>query len=128
MYRDIENAYETPTDTISHKWSADILAQVKDENILSLFSYEFPSASFSDNIFDNSFDFLNEEQNLKTKGEVEAAFISCRAYKWLIQTLRNAEGYELYFGTLTAELHNILVSDPMPYRKEVEDLLANLLT
>lgn len=32
-----------------------------------------------------------------------------------------------YFGGVTAALHNTLVNDPKPYRKEVKDLLANTL-
>ena len=33
----------------------------------------------------------------------------------------------MYFGQLTAELHDALVEDPKPYRKDVKTLLANLL-
>ena len=32
------------------------------------------------------------------------------------------------FGAITEELHNALVSDPKPYRKDVKQLLANLLS
>jgi len=126
MCRDIENAVAAPKEP-APMWSADILAQVKDEAVASLFSYEFPAAPFADNISNNSFDFLNIEQEPATINEVKTVFATSRAYKWLVQTLKNAEGHELYFGALTVELHNALVSDPMPYRKEVKDLLANLL-
>ena len=34
---------------------------------------------------------------------------------------------EMYFGKITEKLHEILVNDPRPYRKEVKELLANLL-
>ena len=34
---------------------------------------------------------------------------------------------ECYFGELSAKLHNALINDPKPYRKEVKDLLSNLL-
>ena len=30
----------------------------------------------------------------------------------------------MYFGQLTAELHDALVEDPKPYRKDVKTLLA----
>jgi hypothetical protein len=127
MLRDIEAASMQSAGQMLI-WSADILTQIKQEVILSLFSYEFPTAPFTDNLSNNSFEFLNTQQSLVTKEEINAAFISCRAYKWLVQTLKNAERHELYFGALTVELHNVLVSDPMPYRKEVKDMLANLLT
>jgi hypothetical protein len=126
MCRDIENAVVVPKEQ-APVWGADILVQVKDEAVSSLFSYEFPAAPFADNISNNSFDFLNIDQEPATIDEVKTAFTVSRAYKWLLQTLQNADGHELYFGALTVELHNALVSDPMPYRKEVKDLLANLL-
>ena len=33
----------------------------------------------------------------------------------------------LYFGALSQKLHNTLVSDPKPYRRDVKQMLANLL-
>ena len=32
-----------------------------------------------------------------------------------------------YFGAISSELHNALINDPKPYRKEVKDLLSNTL-
>ena len=34
----------------------------------------------------------------------------------------------MYFGAISEKLHNSLVSDPKPYRKDVKQLLANLLS
>lgn len=45
----------------------------------------------------------------------------------LLQTLQKYDG-EMYFGSLTQELHNALVTDPKPYRKDVKQQLANLLS
>ena len=33
----------------------------------------------------------------------------------------------MYFGQLSDELHNALVSEPKPYRRDVKVLLSNLL-
>ena len=33
----------------------------------------------------------------------------------------------MYFGELSASLHNTVVSDPKPYRKDIKKMLANLL-
>lgn len=49
------------------------------------------------------------------------------AYLWLLNVLKNKSG-EVYFGELSAEMHNSLVEDPKPYRKDVKVLLANLLS
>lgn len=33
----------------------------------------------------------------------------------------------MYFGELSASLHNTVVSDPKPYRKDIKIMLGNLL-
>ena len=33
----------------------------------------------------------------------------------------------MYFGAITQELHNALISDPKPYRRDVKQMLSNLL-
>ena len=33
----------------------------------------------------------------------------------------------MYFGELSARLHNVVVADPKPYRKDIKQMLANLL-
>ena len=45
---------------------------------------------------------------------------------WLCDTLANNNN-ELYFGSISEKLHNVLVNDPKPYRKEVKELRQNLL-
>jgi hypothetical protein len=127
MQRDIENAPQKLS-TNSPVWSEDILAQVRDEVISSIFSCEFPNTAYSHDQSDDALAFLNIEQVPFSTEELKSIFLSCRAYKWLVQILKNEPSNELYFGVLTKKLHNILISDPPPYRKEVKDLLANLLT
>ena len=34
----------------------------------------------------------------------------------------------MYFGALSEKLHNALVSDPKPYRRDVKQMLTNLLS
>lgn len=54
---------------------------------------------------------------------VKKNFKSLKCYEWL---LLNVE-YEIYFGELTAKLHDVLIDDPKPYRKEVKEILSTLL-
>lgn len=51
-----------------------------------------------------------------------------RCIRWLIKTLKDAENNELFFGTLTQELHDDLKDDPTPYRKDVKTLIQNMLS
>ena len=45
---------------------------------------------------------------------------------WLLGTLQKNKGC-MYFGELSSCLHNSVVSDPKPYRKEIKVMLAKLL-
>lgn len=33
----------------------------------------------------------------------------------------------MFFGELSASLHNAVISDPKPYRKDIKQMLANML-
>lgn len=46
-------------------------------------------------------------------------------FLWL-NLLIDSLGGEIYFGKLTAELHNALIEDPLPYRSEIKLLVANI--
>lgn len=54
-------------------------------------------------------------------------FQEMRCCRWLLAKLREHNG-QLYFGEATALLHDALLEDPKPYRKDVKILLRNLLT
>lgn len=57
--------------------------------------------------------------------ELGLLFKSTRCCRWLTSQLRT-HGGQLYFGEATELLHNALLEDPKPYRKEVKLLLRNL--
>jgi HKD family nuclease len=61
-------------------------------------------------------------------GDNQEMFFSSKAYNWLCSVLKEKESQEIYYGELSAKLHNDLIDDPKPYRKEVKMLLSNLLT
>ena len=49
-----------------------------------------------------------------------------KVHRWLVDMLRHCSD-EMYFGTVTAELHNALLDDPVAYRREVKVILQTLL-
>lgn len=61
----------------------------------------------------------------ETIEEFGALFEHTRCCRWLITQLRD-HGRQLYFGKATELLHNALLEDPKPYRKDVKVLLRNL--
>lgn len=106
-------------------WSAELL-NLFAPKVTTLFSHELPETKelpsqkgehiqFLDFIFTGDF------------SEIKEKFRWCNAYLWLLQVLKNNDGC-IYFGQLSAELHNALISDPKPYRKDVKSWLSNLLS
>ena len=107
----------------SHSWDAAITAMFN-PHIDTLFSYELPEDFTLRN--GEYFSFLDE----KYDGDIEKfkeAFRWSNAYLWLLTALKENGGC-LYFGALTEKLHNTLISDPKPYRRDVKQMLANLLS
>lgn len=60
------------------------------------------------------------------KKELKEIFRWSNAYLWLKETLKENDGC-LYFGGITEKLHDVLVSDPKPFRRDVKQMLSNLL-
>lgn len=69
---------------------------------------------------------------LNTEGEINEeilrqSFLESRIWQWLKHKLQSTPNREMYYGQLSAELHNSFLDDPKPYRKDVKGLLTNLL-
>lgn len=58
---------------------------------------------------------------------VTRAIRQTKVFRWLEHQLREAKDNTLYFGELTARLHDALIDDPRPYRRDVKTLLVFLL-
>lgn len=107
----------------NHSWDASITTLFS-PRIDTLFSYELPDENtfiegeyipFLDETFYGDFEKLKEK------------FRWSNAYLWLLTLLKENDGC-LFFGVLSQKLHNALISDPKPYRKDVKVMLANLLS
>lgn len=92
-------------------------------HVETLFSYEMPD-EFTLSVGEY-FPFIDETYT----GDIakfKDSFRWSNAYMWLITTLKENDGC-LYFGALSEKLHNAMVSDPKPYRRDIKNMLANLL-
>ncbi len=67
------------------------------------------------------------KHDLNNKELVKKNLLRAKPYLWLHQSLSSANS-PMYFGELSAKLHNDLVNDPKLYRKDVKQLLQNLLS
>lgn len=90
-----------------------------------LFTYDFPQVPAPSSEIDE-YEFL-ELSGISDKEKIKQAFRWSKAFTWLCKTINEKDIRECYFGELSAKLHNALINDPKPYRKEVKDLLSNLL-
>lgn len=129
LYADMKTAISSMesqhTPRASAKWPEEI-NQFFHPDFSLLFSEDFPScfdpreATSEDLIFLNTFPGADQD-------EIKKAFRESKCFQWLMKLLSEQEHNELYFGAASAALHSVILNDPRPYRKEVKNLLANLL-
>lgn len=116
------DSVEKTENTEGHRWDNSIM-KLFNPHIETLFSYELPED------FElkpgEYFQFLDENFD-GNKEKLRETFRWSNVYLWLLDTLRSHEGC-MYFGELSARLHNVVVADPKPYRKDIKQMLANLL-
>ncbi len=106
-----------------YSWDASIITMFN-PHIDTLFSYELPEDFKLTN--GEYISFLDEIYNGDI-GKLKESFRWSNVYLWLLTTLKENNRC-LYFGALAEKLHNALVSDPKPYRRDVKQMLANLLS
>ncbi|MEZ8082741.1 hypothetical protein [Enterovibrio norvegicus] len=107
-------------------WPEEIISQSKD-----LFVSDFPLSVPGDFVEEYEVNpSLAFAQIENTKGDFELAsklFKRSKAYKWLInRVLENESDRGLGFGQVSSLLHEVLADDPVPYRRQVKELQANL--
>ncbi len=126
MKGNLEAIPKTPGCSTDHKWEKSI-EQLFNPQIDTLFTYDFPATKYPDFNDPESFSFLSYPQHLSSVDEVKSAFRWSKAFMWLYSHLNTCSDRTSYFGEITAALHNTLINDPKPYRKDVKELLANTL-
>ncbi len=106
----------------SCSWDKAILMMFK-PRIDTLFSHELPEEySFADGEY---ISFLDETFSGNIE-DIKEQFRWSNAYLWLLRILNENEGC-MYFGAITEKLHEALITDPKPYRRDVKNMLSNLL-
>lgn len=106
-----------------NEWPEGIIDETTDIWVRDFF-WSSPNHSIisADVIHDLGLLGLEEVQSLN-KEQV----LNCRCIKWLISKLEEAPDNELFYGFLTKQLHDDLMDSPEPYRRDVKNLLSNLI-
>ncbi len=106
------------------------------ENINKMWVHNFPwvtakelleASSINENLKHDLELFGLEKDNLE-KNIIKKNLLNSKIYFWLTNQIRKQENHEIYFGNLSSIIHNSLLDDPKPYRKNVKELQANLYT
>ncbi len=106
-------------------WPKDITDMFKPDYSL-LFAEDFPTCSSPSVANAEELVFLNIVSGASIEC-IRSAFQESKCFKWLLHVVAEQENHEIYFGALSASLHNSLLNEPKPYRKDVKLLLSNLL-
>lgn len=106
----------------SHSWNTEITKRFN-PCINTLFSYELPEDF---NLVEGEYFSFLDYTYYGDMNAFKEVFRWSNAYLWLLKLLKDNDG-EMYFGAVTEKLHNALVTDPKPYRRDVKQMLANLL-
>ena len=102
----------------NYTWDESIICQFN-PHIDTLFSYELPE-DFS--MAEGEYFSFMDETFTGDINKFKNTFRWSNAYLWLMTILKENKGC-LYFGALTEKLHNALVSDPKPYRRDVKNII-----
>lgn len=125
MKLEYQEAKKAASTAISSKWSS-IIENRFNPKIDLLFTYDFPTTAAPDFDDISTFEFLGLGY-IPSIDNVRQAFRWSKAFLWLYNYVSSCPNKTSYFGGVTAALHNALINDPKPYRKEVKDLLSNML-
>lgn len=125
IYDKMKNQYQNTSINETgkkHTWS-DEIKELFNPKVLTLFSHELPD---KENFDEGECIAFLDTMHMGDIAAIKEVFRWSNSYLWLLNVLKENDGC-LFFGAITEKLHNALVSDPKPYRKDVKQLLANLL-
>ncbi len=114
---------------VHHKWPASI-KNILEERVDYLWVGELlftsPKGNSTQDEIKHDLLLLDLESLDVDRDLLREQFLKLKIAKWLLQKLKNEESKTLKFGAITRCLHNALLDDPSPYRKEVKDFQVNL--
>ena len=91
-----------------------------------LFVEDFPPCPHPNDLSVDNLAFLNLSASA-TAEMIHCAFENSKSVRWLYSLIKSQPSQEIYFGAITAALHDVLLNEPKPYRRAVKELLSNLL-
>ena len=107
------------------EWPDEIIDLFKPDFSI-LFAEDFPSCADPRNATAEDLVFLNLPIGASLN-QIVTAFGNSKCYLWFNNLIKEHENQEMHYGAISASLHSSLLNEPKPYRKDVKQLLSNLL-
>jgi hypothetical protein len=102
------------SDTLSAEWPSELMVKITCP-IETLWVMDLPQMPSS-----LAVGTIGGEQSLRSE------FLNSRVYSWIIRNLETEDHTYTNFGWLTSKLHDALIDDPKPFRKNVKDYVSYL--
>lgn len=133
MTREVELAITSQQSLQETKWSDNIIKRI-DRDVKYLWADELPfcppteilQLNLNNEFSAHDYDLFGLDIDMLNDLTLKASFRNSRAYSWVLSVLKSCA--ILNFGRLTFELHNSLLNDPKPYRKDVKQLVSILFS
>lgn len=111
--------------SVEAQWSSNLFSNLAKpvsylwmEELLFSTPAQILNPNFNDRNVVHDIELLGLSIDKLNANEIQLAFCQSRFYKWLIHIISTAGS--INFGGLSASLHNALLDDPAPYRREVK--------
>ena len=125
MQKELATINTTPSADIPNEWETVNLKPK--ENLIGLFIEDFPKC--------NPFELLNyDDKNINHDKSIFgkdpldiAKFEQSNVFRFIYQFISEQEDKSASFGAITAHLHNNILDDFSPYRREIKTYLQNFL-
>ena len=129
IYQTMQSSLASHTNSDPHTdaWPTEITSLFV-PNYSVLFAEDFPQCEHPAEATTDDLLFLNLFLSVADPTNIAQALRHTKCYLWLVNLLEKQNNHEMYFGAITANLHEVLLNDPKPFRKDVKRLLSNLLT
>lgn len=109
---------------IPSQWPDDILCQSQ-AIFVSDFPLGIPGEIIAEYTLNPSLPFAQIECFNIDDTQAKRIFKNSKAYLWLKRVISENKGRDLGFGAISSLLHNELIDDPRPYRKDIKQIQAN---
>ncbi len=120
--------HEPSKDNTNQEWSTDLFEKVNPpihgiwvHQLLQCSPMSLLNGNFDDPSFAHDIDLLGIHIDQINSTNLQNAYRRSPGFKWLNQIL--LERGSVSFGGITAELHDYLIDDPKPYRKDVKEFI-----